>query len=58
MGLCFKKVKQNNQNKKIPLEQYILSAGYAFLEGIMKNDYFSPGESLAWVSSPTAKCYF
>lgn len=42
---------------KIPLQQYILSDGYAFLEGIMKNGYFSQVNLLPGVSSPIAK-YF
>lgn len=61
MGLCFQMAKQNksNQNKtKIRLEQYILSAGYAFLEGIMKSEYFSPGESLAWGFFSNSKMLF
>ena len=55
MDLCFRKAKQNkSEQTKMPLEQYILSVGYAFLEGYA--GYFSPSDSLSWISSPKAKC--
>ena len=57
MDLCFRKAKQNkSEQTKMPLEQYILNVGYAFLEGYA--GYFSPSDSLAWISSPKAKCNF
>ena len=56
-GSLFEKAKQSKSKQtKMPLEQYTLSAGYAFLEGYA--GYFSPSDSLAWDFFSNSKMLF